>query len=205
MKILVTGFEPFGPWPRNPSGETARHLDGSTIIDAEITGLVLPVSFHHAAAPLITALDTLRPDVVLNLGQGASVGVRIERVAVNYCSAPERGDNDGYEPQDEPVVEGGPETYASTLPLTEIVDLLNNLKFNTAISDSAGKFLCNYVMYRTLHHIATNHLPIRAGFIHASPLREEVPDLTNGQGMRLKKWIEFTEAVLSLLRSTVAV
>ena len=39
MKILVTGFEPFGPWQRNPSGETARHLDGSTIIDAEITTL----------------------------------------------------------------------------------------------------------------------------------------------------------------------
>jgi pyrrolidone-carboxylate peptidase len=56
-----------------------------------------------------------------------------------------------------------------------------------------------------LHHIATHQLPIRAGFIHASPLREEVPDLTNGKGMRLKKWIDFTEAVLYLLRTAVAV
>ncbi len=70
MKILVTGFEPFGPWQRNPSGETARHLDSATIVDAEITGLVLPVSFQHAAAPLIAAIDAVRPDVVLNLGQG---------------------------------------------------------------------------------------------------------------------------------------
>ncbi len=42
MKVLVTGSEPYHPWQRNPSGETARHLDGATIVDAEITGLVLP-------------------------------------------------------------------------------------------------------------------------------------------------------------------
>src|SRR5947208_13273272 len=83
MKFLVTGFEPFGPWQRNPSGETARHLDGATIVDAEITGLVLPVSFKRAPAPLIAAIDALHPDVVLNLGQGEAVGVRVERAAVN--------------------------------------------------------------------------------------------------------------------------
>jgi hypothetical protein len=59
-------------------------------------------------------------------------------------------------------------------------------------------------MYTTLHLMATQHLPIRADFIHASPLREEVPDLTTGKGMRLKKWIDFTEAVLYFLRTTVA-
>jgi len=78
---------------------------------------------------------------------------------------------------------------------------LTNIKFDAAPSDSAGEFLCNYVMYTTLHHIATCQYPTRAGFIHASPLREEVPDLTNGKGMRLKKWIDFTESVLYLLRS----
>src|SRR5579863_2984825 len=205
MRVLVTGFEPYGPWQRNPSGETARHLDGATIVDAEISGLVLPVSFGRAAAPLIAAIDELRPDIVLNLGQGGAVGVRVERVAVNRCAAPAGGDNDGYLPQGEPVVAGGPETYRSTLPVSEIVDLLTNVKFDAALSDSAGEFLCNFIMYTTLHHIATHNLPIRAGFIHASPLREEVPDLTEGKGMRLKKWIEFTEAVLYLLRSSVVI
>lgn len=205
MKVLVTGFEPFGPWQRNPSGETARHLDGATIVDAEISGLVLPVSFQRAAAPVIAAIDELHPDVVLNLGQGSAVGVRVERIAVNRCSAPAGGDNDGYEPQGEPIVMDGPETYQSTLPAMEIVDLLSNVKFEAAPSDSAGEFLCNYVMYTTLHHIATHNLPIRAGFIHASPLREEVPDLTEGKGMRLKKWIDFVEATLYFLRTSKVV
>ncbi len=205
MKILVTGFEPFGSWQRNPSGETARNLDGATIADAKVTGLVLPVAFRRAAAPLIAALDELHPDIVLNLGQGGPVGVRVERVAVNRCTAPAGGDNDGYEPQGEAVVPGGPETYRATLPVAEIVDLLGTLKFDVAPSDSAGEFLCNYAMYTTLHHIATHHLPTRAGFIHASPLREETPDLTNGQGMRLKDWLDFTGAVIDLLRTSVVV
>lgn len=205
MKVLVTGFEPFGAWQRNPSGETARHLDGATIVDAEITGLVLPVSYKHAAAPLIAAIDEVRPDVVLNLGQGLPVGVRVERLAVNRSTAPQGGDNDGYEPHSEPIVPVGPETYASTLPVAEIVELLSGLKFDISASDSAGEFLCNYVMYTTLHHIATHQLPIRAGFIHASPLREEVPDLTGGKGMRLKRWIDFTESVIYLLRASVPV
>ena len=169
-----------------------------------MTGLVLPVSFARAAAPLITAIDTLRPDIVLNLGQGGAVGVRVERTAVNRAASPAGGDNDGYDPLGKPIVEGGPDIYASTLPINEIVELLTSIKFDAATSDSAGEFLCNYVMYTTLHHIAAHHYPIRAGFIHASPLREEVPDLTNGKGMRLKKWIDFTESVLYLLRSTAA-
>lgn len=205
MKVLVTGFEPFGLWQRNPSGDTARHLDGATIVDAEITGLILPVSFQRAAAPVIAAIDELHPDVVLNLGQGSAVGVRVERIAVNRCTAPAGGDNDGYEPQGEPIVMDGPETYQSTLPAMEIVDLLSNVKFEAAPSDFAGEFLCNYVMYTTLHHIATHNLPIRAGFIHASPLREEVPDLTEGKGMRLKKWIDFVEATLYFLRTSKVV
>ena len=205
MKALITGFEPFGRWRRNPSGETARHLDGATIVDLEVSGLVLPVSFARAAAPLIEAIEGLRPDIVLNLGLGGAGGVRVERVAVNRARAPEGGDNDGYDPQGSAIVEDGPDRYEATLPVGEIVELLANLNFDVALSDSAGEYLCNYAMYTTLHHIATRGYPTRAGFIHASPLSEEVTDATGGKGMSLKDWIGFTESVLYLLRSVVAV
>lgn len=205
MKALITGFEPFGRWQRNPSGETARHLDGATIVDLEVSGLVLPVSFRRAAAPLIEAIETLRPDIVLNLGLGGATGVRVERVAVNRARAPEGGDNDGYDPQGSPVVEGGPGTYMATLPVAEIAELLTTLNFTVALSDDAGEYLCNYAMYTTLHHIATRGYPTRAGFIHAAPLSEEMSDATGGKGMSLKEWIGFTEAVLYWLRSAVTV
>lgn len=205
MRALITGFEPFGRWQRNPSGEVARHLNGATIVDLEVTGLVLPVSFRRAAAPLIEAIDTLRPDIVLSLGLGGAVGVRVERVAVNRTRAPEGGDNDGYNPQGSPIVEDGPDTYAATLPVDEIVELLTTLNFDVAPSDSAGEYLCNYAMYTTLHHIATRGYPTRAGFIHASPLQKELSDPAEGKGMSLKQWVVFAESVLYLLRGAVAV
>src|SRR5260370_37589306 len=87
------------------------------------------------------------------------------------------------------------------LPVDEIVELLSNLKFNVATSDSAGEYLCNYGTYSTLHHIVAQQLPTLAGLIHASPLREEVPDLTKGEGVRLKQWIDLTEAGVSFFRA----
>ena len=205
MKALITGFEPFGRWRRNPSGETARHLDGATIVDLEVKGLVLPVSFRRAAAPLVEAIDTLRPDIVLNLGLGGAVGVRVERIAVNRARAPGGGDNDGYDPDGSPIVEDGPDMYMATLPVDEIVELLATLNFEVAPSDSAGEYLCNYAMYTTLHHIATRGYSTRAGFIHASPLSDEVSDPSDGKGMSLKEWTGFTESVLYLLRNVVTV
>lgn len=208
MKVLVTGFEPFGYWQRNPSAETVRHLDGVRIADAEITGLVLPVSFRRVTVPLLEAIDNLRPDVVLSLGLGDPVGIRVERLAVNTCRAPVGlSDNDGYQPDGEPIQLDGPSTYRSTLPVGEMVDLLSDLKFNVAPSDSAGSFLCNYVMYTVQHHIATHRLPMRAGFVHASPLCEDAVLLhgDSSMGMALKQWFEFTEAILYLLCSSVPV
>jgi pyroglutamyl-peptidase len=206
MKVLVTGFEPFGPWQRNPSGETARHLDGVTIAvpvglpPIEIRGLVLPVSFQCAVTPLIAAIDELHPAVILNLGQEEAADIRVERIAVNRC---EGEDNDGYDPRGKPIEKGGPETYHSLLPVDEIVNLLSKSKSTAEASDSAGTFLCNYIMYTTLHHIASHQLNICAGFIHASPLCEEVPDSSNGKGMLLEEWIDFIMKILDLLRAFV--
>jgi pyroglutamyl-peptidase len=202
MKILITGFEPFGRWQHNPSGETAQHFDGMTLGEVQITSQLLPVSFQHAAAPLIAAIEAVRPDIVLNLGLGTPAGVRVERVAVNRCQAPLGGDNDGYDPQGAPVLPAGPATYRSTLPVSHIVDRLATLGFSVAPSDSAGEYLCNFVMYTTLHHISTHKLPMLAGFIHGSPLPADLGEGEQGKGLSLAQWIAFTEATIGVLGET---
>jgi len=202
MKVLITGFEPFGSWQRNPSGETARSLDGITIASPAnlspitITGIVLPVSYQHVTRPLLTAIDELQPDVVLSLGQATTDWIRVERVAVNHC---EGCDNDGFDPQGKAIIQGGPETYYSLLPVDEIVQSLSHDNFSVQTSDSAGTYLCNYVMYTVLHHIASRQLKIRAGFIHAAPLRQEDADTSNGKGMDLKEWMDFTVKIVEVL------
>ncbi|MGH2479479.1 MAG: pyroglutamyl-peptidase I, partial [Ktedonobacteraceae bacterium] len=152
MNILITCFEPFGRWQHNPSGETAQHLHGTTLGQAHITSQLLPVSFQHAAAPLLAALEAVRPDVVLSLGLGAPGGFRVERVAVNRCEAPKGGDNAGYDPQGAPILLTGPALYQATLPVERIVARLSTLGFSVTPSDSAGTYLCNFVMYTAQHY-----------------------------------------------------
>lgn len=199
MKVLITGFEPFGRWQHNPSGETALHFHSTTLGEVRITSQLLPVSFQHAAAPLLAALEAVRPDVVLNLGLGAPVGFRVERVAVNRCTAPPGGDNDGYDPHGAPVLPAGPATYRATLPVERIVEQLARLGFSVTSSDSAGEYLCNFVMYTTLHYIETHKLPTRAGFIHGSPLPTDMGTGEQGIGMSLAQWIAFTKATIEFL------
>lgn len=202
MNILITGFEPFGRWQHNPSGEVAQHFHGATLGEVHITGQLLPVSFQRATAPLIAAIDTACPDVVLSLGLGAPGGVRVERVAVNRCTAPPGGDNDGYDPQGAPILPAGPTTYNATLPVAHIVDRLATLGFSVAPSDSAGEYLCNFVMYTALHHIRAHGLPMRAGFLHGPPLPADPGESEEGQGMSLAQWITCIETVLEVLGQT---
>lgn len=205
MNILITGFEPFGRWQRNPSGETALHFHGRTLGGVQITSQLLPVSFQKAATPLIAALETVRPDVVLSLGLGSPGGVRVERIAVNRCKAPAGGDNDGYDPQGAPILPAGPATYNSMLPVERLVDRLASLGFSVAPSDSAGEYLCNFVMYTTLHYITTHKLPMQSGFIHGSPLPADLKEGEEGKGMSLAQWIACTEAMIEVLSETATI
>lgn len=202
MHILLTGFEPFGRWQRNPSGETALHFHSATIGKIRITSQLLPVAFQRATAPLIAAIEAARPDVVLSLGLGAPTGIRVERVAVNRCTAPPGGDNDGYDPQGAPILPIGPGTYAATLPVAHLVDRLVTLGFSVVPSDSAGEYLCNFAMYTALHHVHMHKLPIRAGFIHGPPLPLDRGEDGEEQGMSLDRWIAFTGAVIEVLGET---
>ena len=107
MKILVTGFEPFGGESRNPAAEVAEGLPG-VIAGAEIIKLILPVVRYEAARVVEKAVEEHRPDVVLSIGQaGGRAAVSVERVAVNLDDY-RIPDNGGNQPEDEPIVSDGP-------------------------------------------------------------------------------------------------
>ena len=119
MKILVTGFEPFGGESRNPSAEVAKALP-ETIAGAEIVKVILPVTRYEAVKAVEQAMERYHPDVVLSIGQaGGRSGVSVERVAVNLDDY-RIPDNRGNRPLDEPVVPGGPDAYFSPLPVKEM-------------------------------------------------------------------------------------
>lgn len=175
MKILVTGFTPFGGEQINPSWEAVKRLP-ERIGEAALLKREIPTEFAAACAALRAQLDELRPDAVLSVGQyGGANCIRVERVAVNLRDA-RIADNAGKQPTDEPVVAGGPDAYFATIPTRDIVDALHEQGIPAQLSYSAGTFVCNNLLYCALHESAQSYPALRCGFVHVPYLPEQAKD-----------------------------
>ena len=174
--VLVTAFEPFGGESVNSSLRVLEQLRPPPA--ARLKRLVLPVVFGRSLEVLEQALDELRPDVVLALGQaGGRAKVSLERVAINLNDA-RIPDNEGQQPVDTPVVTGGPAAYFSTLPLKRMLKALLGAGIPAQVSYSAGTFVCNHLMYGLLHRLAAHHPETCGGFVHLPFLPEQVAGQT---------------------------
>ena len=169
--VLLTGFEPFGGDTVNPSWEVARSLADKRLDDARIVSVRLPCAFAEAPQALRQALQRHAPDFVVCLGQAEGRSeITPERVALNLVQA-RMPDNAGAQPQEEPVIAGGPVAYFSTLPVTRLVRRLNELNIPASLSNTAGTFVCNQVFYVLQHEWAR---PGRGGgFVHLPCLPEQ--------------------------------
>ena len=175
MKVLVTGFTPFGGEQINPSWEAVKRLP-ERVGEAVLLKREIPTEFDAACAALRAAMDELRPDAVLAVGQyGGANGVRVERVAVNLRDA-RIADNAGAKPVDEPVVPGAPDAYFATLPTRRIVEKLREQDIPAQLSYSAGTFVCNNLLYCALHESAKKLPATRCGFVHVPYLPEQAKD-----------------------------
>ncbi|ASJ15217.1 pyroglutamyl-peptidase I [Thermococcus radiotolerans] len=165
MKVLVTGFEPFGGEEINPSWEAVSGLPDE-IEGAEIIKRQLPVTFNGVRKILQKLIVDEKPDIVILTGQaGGRPNITVERVAINVMDST-KPDNEGFAPEDEPVFEGAPAAYFATLPIKAIVEALREAKIPAGISNTAGTYVCNAAMFTALHTIAVAGMETRAGFIH---------------------------------------
>ena len=171
MRILLTGFEPFGGGSVNPSWLVAQHLAGVDLAGEQLQAVQLPCVFGLSAQRLVQALAQHQPDVVLALGlaQGRE-GISIERVAINVDDA-RIPDNAGQQPIDTPVVPGGPAAYFSTLPIKRLAQGLQQAGHAAHISQTAGTFVCNHVFYALQHHL--HGQGVMSGFVHLPALPEQ--------------------------------
>ena len=176
MKILVTGFDPFGGEKINPALETIKRLP-DTILGAQIIKLEIPTVVGKSLAKITEAVEKENPDAVLSIGQaGGRSEITVERVGINIddCRIP---DNEGNQPIDEPVVKGGPAAYFVTIPIKAIVENIKAHNIPASISNTAGTFICNHVCYGIAHLAATRTAagkPMKSGFIHIPFLPEQV-------------------------------
>lgn len=114
--LLITGFEPFGGETINPAWEAVKALP-EQIGGWQLRKLQIPTVFSLAAARTLACAAECRPDAVLCIGQaGTRSAVTPEYVGINLRHA-RIADNLGNQPQDEPVVPGGPTAYFATVPV----------------------------------------------------------------------------------------
>lgn len=174
-KVLLTGFEAYGHTPHNPAESVARHLDGKTIAGSKVVARVVPNSFFRCIEFVEAAIAEIEPQLVIMLGEyGGRATITVERIAQNLNDSTRYGlvDNAGVSLQDTLTVPGGPVAYYSTLPLRVMAHAMREAGIPADISDVAGTFCCNHLMYGILHHISVNNLLIRAGWIHLPHLPE---------------------------------
>lgn len=172
MTILLTAFEPFGGEAQNASLEAMR-LVPDMVGEIRVVKRELPVAFGASAALLRQAIGGVRPDAVLCLGQAAGrAGLTPERVAINIDDA-HIPDNAGDQPIDRPVVDQGPAAYFSTLPVKAMAAAMDAVGVPASVSNTAGTYVCNHVMYSLLHELATVYPGVRGGFMHVPMLAEQ--------------------------------
>lgn len=173
--VLLTGFEAFGTTPVNPAEQVARHLDRDDLAGAKVFARIIPNTFFTCIEVVQAAIAELRPDVVVMMGEyGGRAMVTVERIAQNLNDNARYGlrDNDGKLLRDVLTVPDGPVAYCATLPIRAMVRAMRDAGIPADISDTAGTFCCNHLMYGILHHVAVEGLAIRAGWVHLPHLPE---------------------------------
>lgn len=173
MKILVTGFDPFGGEPINPALEAVKGL-ADTISGAEIIKLEIPTVFGKSAEVVKAAMEKHHPDVVLNIGQaGGRFAISPERVAINIDDA-RIPDNEGNQPVDIAIQEDGAPAYFTQLPIKAMVTQMKEAGIPANVSNTAGTFVCNHIMYQVHYLIEKEYPAVKGGFIHVPYIPEQV-------------------------------
>ena len=191
-RVLLTGFEPFGTATSNPSGEIVKQISGDNIVTA-----ILPVTYAQSAEQLLALIAEHNPDVVVCLGQAEGrTQITPEKIAINLDDA-RLPDNAGVQRSDVKILDDGPDSYFTTLPIKEMVDAAKAAGVPASVSLSAGAFLCNHVFYVAQNKFAGTK--VRSGFVHVPLMDSQAPEFPGMPTMPLDQMVKAMRAMLEVL------
>lgn len=198
MNIIITGFEPFLDNEINPTLEVLGLLPKS-IKGHEIITVELPVVYDQCFEVLKPYIDRFEPGIIINLGLAPRrSGISLERVALNINSSPQ-GDNLGIIKIDESIIDNSKNAYFSKLPLRKIYNILDKKGIPVEISNTAGLYVCNNIMYHVLHYIDVNNLDTKAGFVHIPFMDKQVQD----ESINSLPLVTILEGVIDAIKATL--
>ena len=195
MKVLVTGFDPFGGESINPAWEAVKVIKDE-IAGAEIVTMQIPTVVGKSIEKIHNKMVEINPDIVIAVGQaGGRFGVTPERVAINVTDA-RIPDNEGNQPIDEPIFADGDTAYFSNLPVKAMVQAIKDAGYPASLSNTAGTYICNHVMYGILYYIQKEFPHVRGGFIHVPFAASQVIEKPNTPSMAIADITAALEAAI---------
>ena len=195
MKLLLTAFTPFGGESINPALEAVKQVKDK-ISNLDIVKFEVPTVFNKSIQTVIEAMEKEKPDYVLCVGQaGGRAGITPERVAINIDDA-RIPDNDGNQPIDRTIYSDGENAYFSNLPVKAVVEAIKKAGLTSSLSNSAGTYVCNHLMYGVLYHIDKIYKGMKGGFIHVPYIPEQTVDKPDKPSMPLEDIVRGLEAAI---------
>lgn len=194
MKILVTGFPPFPGVSTNPS---------QILIDALMIGLIdipgvelmpatVPVEYQGVEQVFDQLIEDLQPDCVLSFGVGRHHhSLRFESLAVNLDDA-SLPDNAGELRTETRIIPDGPDEIATQFDLDRLARTLSSHGVSAEISENAGRYVCNHLLYYGSYKQDRVEHPYQFLFTH-------IPSLENG--FVLERTLNGLELMIEFIRS----
>jgi pyroglutamyl-peptidase len=201
MKILVTGFDPFGGEKVNPAIEAVKRLP-DTIAGADIIKLEIPTVVYKSLKTIDAAIAKYDPDTIISIGQaGGRPDITVERVGIN-CNDCRIPDNEGNQPIDEPVYADGPDAYFSLLPIKSMVAKIQSVGIPASVSDTAGTFICNHVLYGVRYLCEHKYPGKKSGFMHIPYMTSQAVGKRNTPSMSLDEIVKGLTAAIEAVVTT---
>ncbi len=197
MNVLVTAFDPFGGESINPALQAIQKLP-DTIEGHQVDKLEIPTVFHKSMAVIKEKLEQTHYDVVIAVGQaGGRFEITPERVAINVDDA-RIADNEGQQPIDQPIQEDGAPAYFATLPVKRIVEAIRAEGIPSSLSNSAGTFVCNHIMYQLAYAAERDYPGLKTGFIHVPFTPKQVINKPGQPSMSVDLMVQGLEAAIKV-------
>jgi len=176
MRVLLTAFEPFDGTGLNSSREACRaFLDSTSAREWDLRFVELLVEYGKDTEAVAAALADRPADLLLHTGQASNAAeVRVERLAVNLRYRDRRRQRGGHRP----ILPDGPGSLSATIPVASVAAAIRTTGLPAVVSHDAGIYLCNHVLYRSLHDWSAGmdgQPGPRVGFLHLPPLPAQDP------------------------------
>ncbi len=165
-QVMITGFDPFGPYKYNPSQDIVEYFKGKTIAGNKINAILLP-TIYYAFALIEEEIAKTKPIAIISTGLSSSVkGIRIESTGRNIMNG-KYVDKNGVLASGEPILKAESEFVGVNTDSCKFANILAKNNIPVEISADADGYTCNALIYETSHYLAKNKLATKQFFLHS--------------------------------------